>query len=70
VAAYVHQLAAATGWGYNEIMDEVPLSLGLQIIDAQCLKEGVMRERIDVNQQTESAEEIIDKAFKSIGHGD
>jgi hypothetical protein len=51
-------------------MDEVPLSLGLQIIDAQCLKEGVMRERIDINQQTESAEEIIDKAFKSIGHGD
>lgn len=65
----MHQLAAATGWGYNEIMDEVPVALGLQIIDAQCLKEGIMRERINSIDEFESADDIIDKAFKSIGHG-
>lgn len=65
----MHQLAQATGWGYAEIMDEVPLALGLQIIDAQCLKDGIMRERITSFDEIESADDIIDKAFKSIGHG-
>ena len=69
MAAYVHQLAAATGWGYIEIMDEVPVALGLQIIDAQCLKEGIMRERITSFDEFESRDEIIDKAFKSISNG-
>jgi hypothetical protein len=65
----VHQLAQATGWGYNEIMDEVPLALGLQIIDAQCLKDGIMRERMTSFDEMESADDIIDKAFKGIGNG-
>lgn len=65
----MHQLAAATGWGYNEIMDEVPLALGLQIIDAQCLKDGIMRERITSYDDYESADDIIDKAFNNIGNG-
>lgn len=65
----MHQLAAATGWGYNEIMDEVPVALGLQIIDAQCLKDGIMRERINSVDKFESADDIIDKAFKSIRDG-
>jgi len=50
-------------------MDEVPVALGLQIIDAQCLKDGIMRERISSFDQYESADEIIDKAFKSIKDG-
>lgn len=65
----MHQLAQATGWGYSEIMDEVPLALGLQIIDAQCLKDGIMRERLTSFDELESADDIIDKAFKSIGNG-
>lgn len=65
----MHQLAQATGWGYNEIMDEVPLALGLQIIDAQCLKDGIMRERMTSFDEMESADDIIDKAFKGIGNG-
>jgi hypothetical protein len=51
-------------------MDEVPVALGLQIIDAQCLKDGIMRERITSFDIEESADEIIDKAFKSIRDGD
>jgi hypothetical protein len=50
-------------------MDEVPLALGLQIIDAQCLKDGIMRERSNSNNDYESPDDIIDKAFKSIGNG-
>ncbi len=65
----MHQLAQATGWGYAEIMDEVPLALGLQIIDAQCLKDGIMRERLTSLDDMESADDIIDKAFKSISNG-
>ena len=65
----MHQLAQATGWGYNEIMDKVPLALGLQIIDAQCLKDGIMRERMTSLDDYESAEDIIDNAFKGIGNG-
>jgi len=65
----VHQLAQATGWGYNEIMDEVPIALGLQIIDAQCLKDGIMRERTSSFDEMESADDIIDKAFKGVSNG-
>jgi len=50
-------------------MDEVPLALGLQIIDAQCLKDGIMRERMTSFDEMESADDIIDKAFKGIGNG-
>jgi hypothetical protein len=51
-------------------MDEVPVALGLQIIDAQCLKDGFMRERITSFDEYESADDIIDKAFRSIKNGD
>jgi hypothetical protein len=50
-------------------MDEVPIALGLQIIDAQCLKDGIMRERLTSLDDMESADDIIDKAFKSIING-
>ena len=65
----MHQLAKATGWGYNEIMDEVPLALGLQIIDAECLRKGIMRERMSFLEDYETADDIIDNAFKGIGNG-
>lgn len=62
----MHQLAAATGWGYKEIMEEVPIALGLQIIDAQHLKDGIIRER-DFSSTAET--DIIDKAFNNVKHG-
>jgi hypothetical protein len=65
----VHQLAQATGWGHSEIMDEVPIALGLQIIDAQSLKDGIMRERQTSFDDFELADDIIDKAFRSIKNG-
>lgn len=48
-------------------MDEVPIALGLQIIDAQNLKDGIMRERTPSTD--EDLDGIIDKAFKDKGHG-
>jgi hypothetical protein len=50
-------------------MDEVPIALGLQIIDAQSLKDGIMRERSTSFDDLESADDIIDKAFRSIKNG-
>ena len=47
-------------------MDEVPIALGLQIIDAQNIKDGLHRERI-INE--DDLDSIIDKAFKDKGHG-
>ena len=47
-------------------MDEVPIALGLQIIDAQNLKAGLHRERTSTEEDLDG---IIDKAFKDKGHG-
>ena len=49
-------------------MDEVPIALGLQIIDAQNLKDGIMRERT-ITRSEEDLDGIIDKAFKDKRHG-
>jgi len=51
-------------------MDEVPIALGLQIIDAQCLKDGIMRERITSLEYDEPIGDIIDNAFNRIKNGD
>jgi hypothetical protein len=48
-------------------MDEVPIALGLQIIDAQALKDGIARERgISWNNGNV---DLIDNAFNVIRHG-
>jgi hypothetical protein len=36
-------LAELTGWGFSEIMDELPFSAGLQIIDADLTAKGIPR---------------------------
>jgi len=48
-------------------MDEVPIALGLQIIDAQSLKDGIIRER---NYMLgDDGADLIDNAFKLIANG-
>jgi hypothetical protein len=64
-------LAAATGWGFREIMEDVPLAGGLQIIDAECLKNGTFRFRESEPQPDFDSRQIVDEAFKKLrqNHG-
>jgi hypothetical protein len=39
----VWNIASVTGWGYREIMEEVPIFAGLQIIDADLYVKGIHR---------------------------
>jgi hypothetical protein len=63
----VHQLAAATGWGFREIMEEVPISAGLQIIDAQCLTQGIDRQRVKEADDFDS-QSLVEDAFRKLRH--
>jgi hypothetical protein len=56
-------LARATGWGYREIMEEVPLSAGLQIIDADMLSQGILRHRWQDEKTDFDSLRIIEEAF-------
>ena len=48
-------------------MDEVPIALGLQIVDAQALKDGISRERgFNLNR---GDVDLIDNAFNVIRNG-
>lgn len=59
----MHQLARATGWGYREIMEEIPLAAGLQIIDADMLAQGIMRHRLQDEQTDFDSLRVIEEAF-------
>lgn len=39
----MRQIAQVTGWGFKEIMEELPFSAGLQIIDAELYAQGIPR---------------------------
>ena len=61
----MQQLATITGWAYKEIMEEVPFSAGLQLIDSDLYQKGV--ERVYTNETPNfDSRSLIDKAFSKI----
>ena len=43
LAGYALRIAKVTGWGYREIMEELPFAAGLQIIHADDYSKGIER---------------------------
>jgi hypothetical protein len=52
-----------TGWGYTEIMEELPISAGLQIIDCDLYSKGIHRTYVNNSPSFDSLR-IIEDAFK------
>ncbi len=62
---YVHRLATITRWAYDEILWNLPLSAGLQIIDAELFKENIPRVYVSLTSEIDALS-IIDKALNEI----
>lgn len=54
-----------TGWAFREIMEELPFSAGLQLIDADLYNKGI--ERVYVNSASDfDALSLIENAFQKL----
>ena len=54
-----------TGWAFREIMEELPFSAGLQLIDADLYNKGI--ERVYVNAAPDfDALSLIENAFQKL----
>jgi hypothetical protein len=61
----VQHIAGMTGWAYREIMEELPFSAGLQLIDADLYNKGI--ERIYVNTAPDfDSLQLIEDAFENL----
>jgi hypothetical protein len=54
-----------TGWAFREIMEELPIAAGLQIINAEMMSRGVCRVWANSSSHFDSAT-VIDEAFKKL----
>jgi len=54
-----------TGWAFREIMEELPIAAGLQIIDADLFAKGINRMWTSGGSHFDSAV-VIDEAFKNL----
>jgi hypothetical protein len=61
----VWRLASLTGWGYFEIMEEIPFAAGLQIIDAEHYSNGIPRVYRNSTNSFDS-EALINEAFNNV----
>jgi hypothetical protein len=67
LAGYVWRIASITGWGYREIVEELPFAAGLQIIHADDYAHGRARtwERNRRRQDFDSLA-IVEDAFSKL----
>jgi hypothetical protein len=61
----VWRLASLTGWGYFEIMEEIPFAAGLQIIDAEHYSNGIPRVYRNSTNSFDS-QRLIDETFSKV----
>lgn len=67
LAAYVYRIAKITGWGYREILEDLPFGAGLQIIHTDDFAHGRRRtwsrnsRKVDFDSLA-----AIDAAFKNL----
>jgi len=67
MASYAYHIASVTGWGYTEIIEDLPLAAGLQIIDADLYSKGVRRVHARSNTAADfDSRALIDDAFKKL----
>ena len=61
----MQHIAGMTGWAFREIMEELPFSAGLQLIDADLYNKGI--ERVYVNSAPDfDALSLIENAFQKL----
>lgn len=67
LAGYALRIAKVTGWGYREIMEELPFAAGLQIIHADDYSKGIER-RWCRDERADSFDSlaIIEEAFSKL----
>lgn len=54
-----------TGWAFREIMEDLPFSAGLQLIDADLYNKGI--ERVYVNAAPDfDAHALVEDAFRKL----
>jgi len=64
LAAYAWRLVKITGWGYREIIEDVPFAVGLQMIHAEDYSRGNARKwRVDSAPSFDAAA-LIEEAFQ------
>jgi len=61
----VHHIASITGWGFREITEELPISAGLQIIDAELYANDIPRVYTR-NAPSFDSLSLIDEAIKKL----
>ena len=61
----MHHIASVTGWAFYEIMEELPIAAGLQIINAEMMTRGATRIWAKNSSRFDSGV-IIDEAFKKL----
>ena len=61
----MHHIASVTGWAFHEIMEELPIAAGLQIINAEKTTRGDHRVWAKNSSRFDSGV-IIDEAFKKL----
>lgn len=61
----MYHIASVTGWGFVEIMEELPVSAGLQIMDADLYSKGIQRLYRSTGPDFDSVR-LIDDAFKKL----
>jgi len=54
-----------TGWAFREIMEELPIAAGLQIINAELMSRGITRCWAGGSSHFDSSA-VIDEAFKKL----
>ena len=60
----MYHIAKVTGWGFSEIMEELPLSAGMQIIDADLYANGIERVYRSTGPDFDSLRTIEDAFLK------
>ncbi|MEN9535096.1 MAG: hypothetical protein RLZ22_158 [Verrucomicrobiota bacterium] len=70
LAGYAWRIASITGWGYREIMEDLPFAAGLQILHAEDYAHN--RPRIWSRNKAVSefdSLQLIEDAFQNLNHG-
>jgi hypothetical protein len=63
----VYRLASVTGWGFHQIMWEVPYAAGLQILDADSFARGIPRVYVRDNPAAVfDSLEVIESVFAKL----
>lgn len=64
IAGYIYHIASVTGWGYREIR-KLPITAGLQIMDADLYAKGIQRVYRNTGPSFDSMR-LIDEAFAKL----